>query len=420
MLVRFRAQVQALPRQTAVTEMTDVDTTPAPVAGVDLAAATAGIKASGLPDVALIRFAEGSRTAAVFTRNAFRAAPVHVAQRHMAATPTRVLLINSGCANAGTGRAGDTDAVASCGHAASACGVAAEAVLPFSTGVIGQPLPVDRLCHGVDECAAALSPTGWAAAADAIRTTDTVNKTASVRVSLGGGPVTVTGMAKGSGMIRPDMATMLAFVATDATVASDDVLDTILRRAVDASFHCITVDGDTSTNDAVTLTATGASGIVAEGEEDLYALQKAVSSVCGALARAIVRDAEGATRLIEIAVTGAETHAEARAVAFTVAHSPLVKTAAYGGDPNWGRILAAVGRAPVTDLDVHRVDVTLGDTALVVAGEPVHFDEQAAAAAMSGEEIRIGIGLGRGMVADTVWTSDLSCDYVRINADYRT
>jgi len=247
-----------------------------------------------------------------------------------------------------------------------------------------------------------------------------VNKTASVRVSLGGGPVTVTGMAKGSGMIRPDMATMLAFVATDATVASDDVLDTILRRAVDASFHCITVDGDTSTNDAVTLTATGASGIVAEGEEDLYALQKAVSSVCGALARAIVRDAEGATRLIEIAVTGAETHAEARAVAFTVAHSPLVKTAAYGGDPNWGRILAAVGRAPVTDLDVHRVDVTLGDTALVVAGEPVHFDEQAAAAAMSGEEIRIGIGLGRGMVADTVWTSDLSCDYVRINADYRT
>jgi glutamate N-acetyltransferase/amino-acid N-acetyltransferase len=239
-------------------------------------------------------------------------------------------------------------------------------------------------------------------------------------VSLGGGPVTVTGMAKGSGMIRPDMATMLAFVATDATVASDDVLDTILRRAVDASFHCITVDVDTSTNDAVTLTATGASGIVAEGEEDLYALQKAVSSVCGALARAIVRDAEGATRLIEIAVTGAETHAEARAVAFTVAHSPLVKTAAYGGDPNWGRILAAVGRAPVTDLDVHRVDVTLGDTALVVAGEPVHFDEQAAAAAMSGEEIRIGIGLGRGMVADTVWTSDLSCDYVRINADYRT
>lgn len=400
--------------------MTEVTNVATPVAGVELAAATAGIKASGRPDVALLRFVEGSRTAAVFTRNAFRAAPVHVAQRHMAAAPTRVLLINSGCANAGTGTAGDTDAVASCGHAASACGVAAEAVLPFSTGVIGQPLPVDRLCHGVDECAGALSPTGWDSAADAIRTTDTVSKVASVPVALSGGSVTVTGMAKGSGMIRPDMATMLAFVATDAAVASDEALDTVLRTAVDDSFHCITVDGDTSTNDAVTLTATGASGIVAEGEEDLAALQKAVCSVCGALARAIVRDAEGGTRLIEIAVTGAETRSEARAVAFTVAHSPLVKTAAFGGDPNWGRILAAVGRAPVADLDVHGVDVTLGDIALVAAGEPVRFDEAAAATAMGGEEIRIGIGLGRGMAAETVWTSDLSCDYVRINADYRT
>jgi glutamate N-acetyltransferase/amino-acid N-acetyltransferase len=400
--------------------MSEVETTPAPVAGVELAAATAGIKASGRPDVALLRFVEGSRTAAVFTRNAFRAAPVHVAQRHMAAAATRVLLINSGCANAGTGKAGDTDAVATCGHAASACGVAAEAVLPFSTGVIGQPLPVDRLCHGIDACAAAFSPSGWTAAADAIRTTDTVGKTASVRVSLRGGPVTVTGMAKGSGMIRPDMATMLAFIATDAAIDSDETLDSLLRTAVDQSFHCITVDGDTSTNDAVTLTATGASDVVADGDEDLHALERAISSVCGALARAIVRDAEGATRLIEIAVTGAETRPEARAVAFTVAHSPLVKTAAYGGDPNWGRILAAVGRAPVTDLDVHHVDVTLGDVALVAAGEPVHFDEAAAAAAMAGEEIRIGIGLGRGTAAETVWTSDLSCDYVRINADYRT
>ena len=247
-----------------------------------------------------------------------------------------------------------------------------------------------------------------------------MSKTASVRVTLAGGAVTVTGMAKGSGMIRPDMATMLAFVATDAAVDSDALVDSILRTAIDESFHCITVDGDTSTNDAVTLTATGASGIVAAGDEDLRALQRGVSSVCGALARAIVRDAEGATRLIEVAVTGAETRSEARAVAFTVAHSPLVKTAAFGGDPNWGRILAAVGRAPVDDLDVHRVDVTLGDIALVASGEPVRFDETAAAAAMSGDEIRIGIGLGRGMAAETVWTSDLSCDYVRINADYRT
>ena len=398
-----------------------IETEARPVGGVDLAAATAGIKPSGRPDVALVRLAEGTRTAAVFTRNAFCAAPVHIARRHLTAAPARVLLINSGCANAGTGAAGETDALAACGHAAGACEVDPEAVLPFSTGVIGEPLPVERLCRGIDACTAAFSATGWSAAADAIRTTDRVAKTASCRVELAGGMVTVTGMAKGSGMIRPDMATMLAFVATDARIGSEAAVDALLRHAVDQSFHCITVDGDTSTNDAVTLSATGTSGVEPAGPDDDRALQAAIDGVCGALARAIVRDAEGATRLVEIAVTGALDRAEARAVAFTVAHSPLVKTAVHGGDPNWGRILAAVGRSPVGDLDVHGVDIALGDTALVAAGEPVRgFDPEAAARAMRADEVRIGIGLGRGSAQETVWTSDLSCDYVRINAEYTT
>ena len=398
-----------------------VDTAPAAVAGVRLAGATAGLKASGRPDVAMLCLAEGSRTAAVFTRNAFCAAPVRVARAHVATAATRALLINSGCANAGTGAAGETDARATCAHVAGLCAVANEAVLPFSTGVIGPALPVERVCRGADQCLQALAEDGWQAAAEAICTTDTVTKTASVRAELDGGEVTVTGMAKGSGMIRPDMATMLAFVATDAAVGSDGELDELLRTAVDQSFHCITVDGDTSTNDAVTLSATGASGVAVNGAEDRRRLQDAVTAVCAALARAIVRDAEGATRLVEIAVSGAETREEARAVAFTIAHSPLVKTAIFGGDPNWGRILAAVGRAPVSDLDVAAVGISLGELSLVDRGEPVAgFDEAAAAAVMQRDSIRIGVEMGRGGATETVWTSDLSHDYVRINADYRT
>lgn len=392
----------------------------APVAGVELAATRAGIKASGRPDVALLRLAEGSRTAAVFTRNAFRAAPVTVAAAHLAARPARLLLVNAGCANAGTGAAGERDARASCRHAAAALGLEPEAVLPFSTGVIGQRLPLERLCAGIDACAADLRADAWAEAAAAIMTTDTRPKTASRRVQLARGPVTVSGIAKGSGMIRPDMATMLAFLATDAAVAAD-ALDGLLRDAVDRSFHCITVDGDTSTNDAVTLSATGASGVRADSAADLAALGEAVSALCLQLARAVVRDAEGATRLIEIAVSGGADRAESRAVAFTVAHSPLVKTAVHGGDPNWGRVLAAVGRAPVAGLDVVGVDIGLGDIALVRGGEPVPgYDEARAAAAMARPEVRFTIDLGRGEAAATVWTSDLSCDYVRINADYRT
>ena len=392
----------------------------APVAGVELAATRAGIKASGRPDVALVRLAEGSRTAAVFTRNAFRAAPVTVAREHLAARPARLLLINAGCANAGTGAAGERDARESCRHAGAALGLEPEAVLPFSTGVIGQRLPLERLCAGIDACAGALRADAWGEAAAAIMTTDTRPKLCSRQVQLAGGPVTVSGIAKGSGMIRPDMATMLAFVATDAAVPAA-ALERLLRAAVDESFHCITVDGDTSTNDAVTLSATGGSGIEATGADDLAALGEAVSAVCLRLAQAVVRDAEGATRLIEIAVTGGADGAECRDVAFTVAQSPLVKTAVHGGDPNWGRVLAAVGRAPIEGLDVAGVDIGLGDVALVHGGEPVPgYDEGRAAAAMAGPEVRFTIDLGRGTATATVWTSDLSCDYVRINADYRT
>lgn len=395
---------------------------PLPVQGVELASARAGIKQSGKPDLALLRFTPGSRTVGVFTRNAFCAAPVHVARRHLDASSPRALVINSGCANAGTGDAGERDALDTCRHAAARLGIDPEAVLPFSTGVIGQRLPMDRLRAGIDACADRCSGAGeaWRAAATAIMTTDTREKVGGRRVRLGAGEAAVSGIAKGSGMIRPDMATMLAFVCTDAGVAGDR-LDAMLRGAVDASFHCITVDGDTSTNDAVTLTATGAAGVEARGQADLALLQEAVAGVCLDLARAIVADAEGVTRVVEIEVGGGRDESECRAVAFTVAHSPLVKTAIFGGDPNWGRILAAVGRAPLADLDVASVSIALDRVALVAGGQPVEgLDEQAAAAAMAGDEVRIRIGLGRGEAVATIWTSDLSYDYVRINADYRT
>ena len=294
------------------------------------------------------------------------------------------------------------------------------AVLPFSTGVIGQPLPLEPLRAGIDRCAGALRADAWGDAAGAIMTTDTRAKGCSRQAVLAGGRVAVTGIAKGAGMIRPDMATLLAFVATDAA-ADAAVLDSILRDAVDASFHCITVDGDTSTNDAVTLSATGRSGVEVTEPADRDALAGAVRAVCMELAQAVIRDAEGATRMIEITVHGGADRDECRAVAFTVAHSPLVKTAMFGGDPNWGRILAAVGRAPIAALDVARVAIDLDDVPLVRAGEPAPgYDEARAAAAVAGREVRVVIELGRGGATTTVWTSDLSYDYVRINADYRT
>ena len=398
--------------------VTDFSAFPA-VGGVRLAAAAAGIRRNGGTDVALFELVPGTTTAAVFTRNAFCAAPVTVAREHLAAAAPRAWLVNAGNANAGTGAAGLAAARESCAAAAAALGCRVEEVLPFSTGVIGEDLPVDRLAAAIPGLAASLSPGGWAAAAEAIRTTDTVAKGAWRSLELDGGTVTVAGIAKGSGMIRPDMATMLAFLATDAAVSAAD-LQAMLRRAVDASFNRITVDGDTSTNDACVLAATGAAGIHPRGG-DLERLERAVAEVCRDLALRIVADGEGATRLVTVVVEGGRDEAECEVVAFTIAHSPLVKTAVFAGDPNWGRILAAVGRAGLGDLDVEQVEIFLDDVCVARGGgRAPGYREADGAAVMARDAFTIRVVLGRGSASATVWTCDLSYDYVRINAEYRT
>ena len=341
---------------------------PLPVPGLRLGTAAAGIKYPNRDDLLVIEAMEGSSAAAVFTRNAFCAAPVVVAREHLAGHP-RWLLVNSGNANAGTGARGLDDARATCGHLAGLAGGKPEAVMPFSTGVIGEYLPVDKIAAALPEALADLVEAGWEKAARAIMTTDTRPKIASRFLEIAGRRVTVTGMAKGAGMIQPDMATMLAFIATDARIEPKS-LQTMLAGAVDLSFNCITVDGDTSTNDACVLIATGASGTpeIGSGSPDFAWLAAAVGEVAGELAEAIVRDGEGATKLMRVRVEAARDGAEARQVAKTIAHSPLVKTAFFAGDPNWGRILAAVGRAGCTDLDIDGVSIWLGEVLIVENG----------------------------------------------------
>ncbi|HET7313168.1 bifunctional glutamate N-acetyltransferase/amino-acid acetyltransferase ArgJ [Salinisphaera sp.] len=391
-----------------------------PIAGARWASTDAAIKKPGGDDMALLVLDEGATVAGVFTRNAFAAAPVALAKHHMACAAPRALLINSGNANAGTGREGEADAAACCARVAEELGLAADQVLPFSTGVIGEKLPMSRLDNAIPRLTRALDSHGWLAAARAIMTTDTVPKGASRRVRLEAGELTLTGIAKGSGMIRPDMATMLSFLATDAAVPAAD-LDLALHAAVGASFNSITVDGDTSTNDAAMLCATGAGAALDRDHPDWPVFVAALRDLMIELACAIVRDAEGATRFITLAVSGAADADEARQVAFTVAHSPLFKTAAFAGDPNWGRILAAVGRAPVADLVIDGVDIALDEVAVVAGGQPREdYREADAARVMSQPEFRVRIGLGRGEATATVWTSDLSYDYVRINAEYRS
>ncbi|GAB3680145.1 bifunctional glutamate N-acetyltransferase/amino-acid acetyltransferase ArgJ [Salinisphaera aquimarina] len=391
------------------------------VPGARWAVAEAAIKKPGRPDMALLLLPETATLAGVFTRNAFAAAPVRVAQQHMATGRARALLVNSGNANAGTGRGGLADAQACCARAAELLGLDAEQVLPFSTGVIGQALPLDRMQGAIDTLASGLDEDGWLAAADAIRTTDTVAKGASRAVDIGSGQrIVLTGIAKGSGMIRPDMATMLAFIATDAAIDSDD-LDAALRAAMADSFNAISVDGDTSTNDACMLCATGAGPGLSASDSGWPLFVSALTDLARELAQAIVRDGEGATRFITLAVTGARDPEEAREVGFTVAHSPLVKTACFAGDPNWGRILAAVGRARVADFSIDRVAIALDDVALVADGEPcADYAEADGAAVMARSEYTIAIDLGRGSGEATIWTSDLSYEYVRINAEYRS
>ena len=393
-----------------------------PVAGVRLGITRAGIRKPDEADLVVVELAAGSRAAAVFTRNAFRAAPVLVAQEHARTIDPRYLVINTGNANAGTGEQGLRDARATCTALAEQTGCAAEAVWPFSTGVIGEPLPMARLLDGLPGALAALDTEGWAAAADAIRTTDTVPKGSSVAQEGCDGAV-VTGIAKGSGMIRPDMATMLAFIATDLAVVPE-ILQGALEVANGLSFNRITVDGDTSTNDAAVLISTGqaaAPPLESTSDPRHAGFVTAVTEVARTLAQAIVRDGEGATKFVPITVEGGRDEAECAAVAYTIAHSPLVKTALFAEDPNWGRILAAVGRAGIDELDLEAVTIHLGDVCIVQnGGRAASYTEAEGQRVMAAEEIPIHVALGRGTSTTTVWTTDLSYDYVRINAEYRS
>jgi glutamate N-acetyltransferase/amino-acid N-acetyltransferase len=392
------------------------------VDGVSLSAVAAGIRYQGRTDLVLIEIAENSRVAAVFTRNAFRAAPVIVAGRHHARHAPRYLIINAGNANAGTGDIGIEDALACCRAVAERAHCASEEVLPFSTGVIGQRLPTARIIEALPAAFKTLALDAWPQAAAAIMTTDTVAKGVSRRVRIDGIPVTVTGIAKGAGMICPDMATMLAFVATD--VGCDQaLLEELLQSAADASFNRITVDGDTSTNDACVLIASGRSGVTLHScsPESRTQFQTALTGVMVELAQAIVRDGEGATKYIAVHVRGAKSTEEARQAAYTIAHSPLVKTAFFAGDPNWGRILAAVGRGGVQGLEIDRVEIFLDELCVVRRGGlSADYTEAAGRQVMARPEITILVDLHRGKYEFHVWTSDLSYDYVRINAEYRS
>lgn len=394
-----------------------------PVDGIRLGVAKAGIRHPDRDDLALIEMRAGAQCAAVFTRNAFCAAPVILARRHLSETVPRYLLINAGNANAGTGDEGLSDALTCCREVAQLTGVDVQAVLPFSTGVIGERLPVGRIRAGVRGAFSNLHADGWLAVARAMMTTDTVPKGVSRQFELAGETVTATGIAKGAGMIRPDMATMLAFIATDAPVAPE-LLEQCLMRAVDTSFNRITVDGDTSTNDACVLIATGTRQVPAIDSRDApayQALMEAVGAVCMELAQCVVRDGEGATKFITVTVGEGASEQECLDVAYTIAHSPLVKTACFAGDPNWGRILAAVGRAGVPDLNVEGVRIYLDDVCIVERGGCARdYREARGQAVMARDTFAVRVALGRGDQEATVWTTDLSYGYVRINAEYRT
>ncbi len=393
------------------------------IAGIRLGTAAAGIRKGGRDDLVVIECSAGTQGAALFTRNRFCAAPVQIARAHLAARPPRALLINAGNANAGTGAAGVEAALLCCAGLAKELHCAATEVLPFSTGVIGEPLPHARVISALPGCIANLSESGWAAAAQAIMTTDTVPKASSRRVRIADREVAITGIAKGAGMICPNMATMLAFIATDAAVAQN-VLQRCLQRAVDASFNRITVDGDTSTNDACVLLATGRAGhqaIASDRGADYETLAQAIHELCNELAQAIVRDAEGATKYMLITVEEGASEDDCLAVAYTIAHSPLVKTAFFASDPNWGRIFAAIGRAPIPKLTVNAVCLYLNQVCVVRNGAvAADYTEALGREAMRASEIHVRVTLGAGKHAAQIATCDLSHDYVRINAEYRT
>ncbi len=389
-----------------------------PVGGVRLAACASGIKKTGILDTVLIAFCNEATSAAVFTGNAFCAAPVSVSKQHLSMAAPRALLINSGNANAGTGEAGVQAARHSCEQAARHLACAPAQVLVFSTGVIGEPLPVERIVQSLGQLVQQLDAGNWLAAAEGIMTTDTVAKAISRQLHIDGKSVTITGMAKGSGMICPNMATMLAFITTDAAIPEPS-LQRMLKDLVELSFNAITVDGDTSTNDACVLTATGASGV--QVDENNAVFMEALQQVFTHLAQAIVRDGEGASKFVTVRVEAAQSRREANQVARTIAHSPLVKTALFASDPNWGRILAAVGRAGVESLAVDRVRLFLDDVCIVEnGGRAASYTEAQGQRVMQQPEITIRVELGRGSEQTVLWTTDLSHDYVTINSEYRS
>ncbi|MCW5624908.1 MAG: bifunctional glutamate N-acetyltransferase/amino-acid acetyltransferase ArgJ [Burkholderiales bacterium] len=394
-----------------------------PVAGVELGFAEAGIRKAHRRDLMLMHLAPGTRVAGVFTQNSFAAAPVQVCRRHLGAgAAIRALVVNAGNANCGTGERGLKAAEASCAAVAKLVGCASTEVLPFSTGVILEHLPIDRIEAALPRCVASLGADHWADAAAAIMTTDTVSKGVSVRQSIGGRNVTVTGIAKGVGMLQPNMATMLAYVATDAAVAAD-ALHQLVRQVADVSFNRVTVDGDTSTNDSFILIATGAAGgaEITVDHPDFAALRSAVERVAIPLAQAIARDGEGATKFITVQVEAAADADEALRVARGIANSPLVKTAFFASDPNLGRLLMAIGNAGVPDLDTSRVNLWLGDVQVIESGgRAASYVEADGARVMAPDEITVRVSLGRGGAGTTVWTCDFSYDYVKINAEYRT
>lgn len=395
-----------------------------PVAGVRIGVAEAGVRKANRKDLTVFLLDEGTSVAGVFTQNRFCAAPVQVCREHLdGGQAIRAMVVNTGNANAGTGADGLARAHATCEALAGHLGLAASQVLPFSTGVIMEPLPHDRIAAALPAALADAQPTHWARAAEGIMTTDTLPKAFSTQLQIGGATVSVTGISKGAGMIRPNMATMLGFLATDACIAPE-LLRTLVRELADQSFNRVTIDGDTSTNDSFVLMATHKvqhATITSLDSSEGRALKGALLEVAQKLAQAIVRDGEGATKFITVRVEGGKTGEECRQVAYAIAHSPLVKTAFFASDPNLGRILAAVGYAGIADLDQTKIDLYLDDVHVAVqGGRNPHYREEDGQRVMKQSEITVRVVLGRGQAADTVWTCDLSHDYVTINADYRS
>ena len=387
------------------------------IEGVLSASIDAGIKSNDASDLSIIHLIEGSTTAAVFTQNVFCAAPVLVAKNHLNHHP-KALLINSGNANAGTGTQGMENTLHTCTRLAGELNIKTEQVLPFSTGVIGQQLDVSKFDKGIPKAIVKLSNDAMSDVAKGILTTDLVEKTATKQFKVDGKVITISGIAKGSGMIRPDMATMLSFVFTDIK-ATQSELQAALTTATNQSFNRITVDGDTSTNDACTLSATGMSGVNIHDCVDEF--QQALNEVTRSLAHQIIKDGEGATKFVEVCVKGGASNDDCLEVAYTVAHSPLVKTALFASDANWGRILAAVGRANIDGLNIEDINISLNDVSIIQAGEPDQsYTEAAGSAEMAKNTIVITIEIGKGGASESVWTTDFSYDYVKINAEYRT